>query len=118
MAGRRKRFFETRVFGLIIGLAVVLLVAAVNWGTPIIERMELRTLDLHFILKDVFAGERVQEGVTVVQRNPFISDDIIIIGIDFSTLSQIGRWPFPRSRHAELANSFSRIQSRNLLVVT
>ncbi|TVR05936.1 MAG: adenylate/guanylate cyclase domain-containing protein [Spirochaetaceae bacterium] len=113
MAGRQRKLLETRVFGLFIGLVVVVVVAAINWGTPIIERMELRTLDLHFRLKDSFTPTRVQEGVTVVERNPYVSDDIVIIGIDFATLSQIGRWPFPRSRHADLAHAFSRIRDPN-----
>ncbi|TVQ39821.1 MAG: adenylate/guanylate cyclase domain-containing protein [Spirochaetaceae bacterium] len=113
MARGRARFLETRYFGLIIGLVIVLIVSAINWGTPLIERMELRTLDLHFRLKQAFVGERVEEGVTVVERNPFVSDDILIIGIDFSTLSQIGRWPFPRSRHADLIRAFARVQDQS-----
>lgn len=113
MAIGRTRLLETRYFGLIIGLLIAVLVSAVNWGTPLIERMELRTLDLHFRLKQAFVGERVEEGVTVVERNPFVSDDILIIGIDFATLSQIGRWPFPRSRHAQLIQAFSRIQDQS-----
>ncbi|MDA3949769.1 MAG: adenylate/guanylate cyclase domain-containing protein, partial [Spirochaeta sp.] len=83
-----------------------------NFGTAIPERLELKMLDVHFNMKNIFQAETVQEGVTFVQRNPDISDDILIVGIDSTTLSRFGRWPFPRYRHADLINSFARISDQ------
>lgn len=111
--GRRSWVLQPRYFGLGIALVIAVLVTAINWGTPLLERVELRIIDLHFQLKDTGAREQVQEGVTVAQRNPFISNDIMIVGIDPHTLSEIGRWPFPRDEHARLLQSFSRISDQN-----
>ena len=54
----------------------------------------------------------MQEGVSVVQANPRISPDILIVGIDDKSLDRFGRWPFPRFRHADLINSLSRIRNQ------
>ncbi|MFP4426168.1 MAG: CHASE2 domain-containing protein [Spirochaetaceae bacterium] len=108
-----RKFFETRYFGFAIGATVVALFLLLRFGTAIPERLELKVLDVHFNLKNVFTQQAVQEGVTVVQRNPDISEDILIVGIDFSTLSRFGKWPFPRYRHADLLNSFTRVSDPN-----
>jgi len=41
-----------------------------------------------------------------------VSDDIIIIDIDDESLKQIGRWPWPRSIHAELINQLDKESPR------
>ncbi|MFP4611948.1 MAG: CHASE2 domain-containing protein [Spirochaetota bacterium] len=113
MKGRSARFFETRYFGLVIGIAVVGLLLLVGASTPLLDRLETKVLDAHFSLKRSFRGERVQEGVTEVRGNPNVSPDILIIGVDFRTLSAFGNWPFPRYRHADLLNSFSRVSDQS-----
>lgn len=39
-------------------------------------------------------------------------DDIIIVSIDDYSLSELGRWPWPRSLHAELINRISKAKPR------
>mgnify|MGYP006276622661 CR=1 FL=1 len=112
MAQKRAKFFETRNFGFIIALMVVGFFLLLQFGTTIPQRLELKMLDAHFNLKNVFQSQSVQEGVTVVQRNPDISEDILIVGIDPTSLSRLGRWPFPRYRHADLINSFARVSDQ------
>ncbi|MFP4372883.1 MAG: CHASE2 domain-containing protein [Spirochaetaceae bacterium] len=112
MAKRSSRFLETRYFGLVIGAFVVAILVLVGTTTPLLDRLETKMLDAHFSLKQTFRGESTQEGVTQVQRNPDVSPDILIIGVDFRTLSAFGNWPFPRSRHADLLNSFARISDQ------
>lgn len=110
-----RKIFETRYFGLIIGILVAALFLFIGATTPILDRLEQRVLDKHFNLKSGFtfaSQQAVQEGVTRVERNPEISQDILILGIDFSTLNRFGQWPFPRYRHADLVNSFSRITNQ------
>ena len=34
------------------------------------------------------------------------------MGIDDKALDRFGRWPFPRYRHADLINAFSRIKNQ------
>lgn len=114
MANRwsRRAFFATRNFGMVIGILVILFLLLLNWLTLIPERLELKVLDLHFNLKNITLGRRIQEGVSLTVRNPDISPDILILGIDFNSLTRLGKWPFPRYRHAQLLNSFARIQNQ------
>lgn len=109
---KRATIMEARYFGFIIALAVILIFLALDAGTSIFDNLEVRVLDVHFRYKDLFQAEEVQEGVKVVQQNPNISQDILIVGIDFRTLSRIGQWPFPRYTHADLINTFTRIQDQ------
>ena len=69
MAQNRAKFFETRNFGFVIALLVFGLFVLLRFGTTIPERLELKMLDVHFNLKNVFQAQSVQKGVTVVQRN-------------------------------------------------
>lgn len=109
---KRTKFFETRYFGLIIGALLVVLLILTAEYTDIINRIELKMLDTHFNLKSSIRSERLQEGVTYKRRNPNISPDILILGIDFKSLSKFGKWPFPRYRHANLLDAFSRIKNQ------
>ncbi|MDY7029073.1 MAG: CHASE2 domain-containing protein, partial [Spirochaetota bacterium] len=109
---KRSKLFEVKYFGFVIALVVILLFLALDAGTSIFENLEVKVLDVHFRYKDLFQSQEVQEGVKVVQRNPKISSDILIVGIDFRTLTKIGRWPFPRYTHADLINTFTRIQDQ------
>lgn len=117
MAGKKTSLktslFEAKVFGLIIGLLVVGILVALDRVTVIPQRLETYMLDTHFNLRNVFHSQRVQEGVTVSVRNPEISPDILILGIDTNSLARFGRWPFPRYRHADLLDSLARIQDQN-----
>jgi adenylate cyclase len=111
--GKRSKLLETRYFGFVIAAIVVLIFLALSEYTAIIDNIEVKVLDVHFRYKDIFRSEEIQEGVKVVEQNPNISSDILIVGIDFRTLSRIGRWPFPRYTHANLLDTFSRIQDQN-----
>ena len=113
MAKKSKKIFETKYFGLIIGFLVFLGLLALSNGTVLIDNIELNVLDFNFRLKSIVRRTRVQEGVTLEQRNPKISPDILIVGIDDKSLDRFGRWPFPRYTHATLASSFARIKNQN-----
>jgi adenylate cyclase len=113
MAGRnRSKILNVKYFSLILGVLTFCLFLGMNTWTTVFSHMELKLLDLHFNLKTVFDQTRIQEGVTVEKRNPDISPDILILGIDFNSLNQFGRWPFPRYRHANLIDAFSRIKDQ------
>jgi adenylate cyclase len=114
MAGKKaaSKILETKYFGLIIGFMVFLLLFGLSSGTVLVRSLEQKMLDLNFRLKNSITRTRVQEGVSVVQANPKISPDILIVGIDDKALSRFGRWPFPRYRHADLMDAFSRIKNQ------
>ena len=110
----RLHFFETKHFGFVIGLLVFAFFYWLSFGLDVIENIEQSFfLDVCFNWKLTFRGEKIQEGVTVKRQNPFITNDILIVGIDNKSLQRFGKWPFPRSAHANMINSFSRIRSQN-----
>lgn len=109
----RAKFFEARYFGLIIGFLIALTFIALSLFTSFFERIEVKVLDVHFRYKNIFANETIQEGVSFVEQNPNISPDIMIVGIDFRTLSKFGRWPFPRYTHSYLLDTLGRIRNQN-----
>lgn len=108
------KLLATKNFGILIGAIVFLLMVLISYRTVLISNLELKVLDFNFRLKNVVRERRVQEGVTVEQRNPNISPDILILGIDDKSLSKYGKWPFPRYREANLVNAFSRIVDQGL----
>jgi len=110
---KKPKILETRYFGLIIGVCIIVLFAFVLSNFAFIKDIEIKMLDVHFKYKDVFQKETIQEGVTLEQQNPNISQDILILGIDLKSLSRFGKWPFPRSRHGILLDTLSRIQNQN-----
>ncbi len=112
MPGKRAKFFETRIFGFVIAIAVALVVTGLNYGTGLFQSLELKTLDTHFTLKMSTRGKTVQEGSVYSEKGMKVSDDIMIVGIDFNSLSKYGKWPFPRWRHADLVNAFARIKDQ------
>ena len=113
MAKKSSKFFETKYFGLIIGVLVFALLLILSNQTVLISNLELNVLDFNFRLKNFARRTRVQEGVTLEQRNPKISPDILIIGIDDKSLGTFGRWPFPRYTEANLINTFTKIRNQN-----
>jgi adenylate cyclase len=113
MAKKGSKFFETRYFGLLIGLIVFLVLLVISTQTVLISNLELGVLDFNFRLKMLSRRTRVQEGVTLEQRNPKISSDLLIVGIDDKSLDMFGRWPFPRYTEANLINTFTRIRNQN-----
>jgi adenylate cyclase len=113
VAKKSSRFFETKYFGLIIGVLVFALLLILSTQTVLISNLELNVLDFNFRLKNFARRTRVQEGVTLEQRNPKISPDILIIGIDDKSLDTFGRWPFPRYTEANLINTFAKIRNQS-----
>ncbi len=98
--------------GILLGVLVALAILGVAYATNIPHRLELAVNDFYFQFRARADVEQLEEGITQAERNPFVSDDILIIGIDFNALNRLGRWPFPRSRHADLVNSFTRISDQ------
>ena len=115
MAKKKKRsnFLKAKYFGLFIGLVVILIIIGFTQYTSIIRNLETKVVDVHFRYKNLFLNETIQEGVSYVEHNPNISSDILIVGIDFRTLTKFGKWPFPRYTHSYLLDTLSRISNQN-----
>jgi adenylate cyclase len=112
MAKKRAKILETKYFGLIIGLFIVLLFLGIDLTTNVFDRLNVKAVDIHFFLKSLVTARTIQEGVSLTEANPKISDDLVIIGIDAQSLGAFGKWPFPRSVHANLIDSFARISNQ------
>ncbi|MDA8409291.1 MAG: adenylate/guanylate cyclase domain-containing protein [Treponema sp.] len=113
MSGKRSKLLETRHFGFILGGIVLATIFAMGQLTGLFQSLELATLDAHFNLKYASRGKTIQVGTVVKAANPKVSDDILIIGVDDETLARLGLWPFPRGKHADLINAFSRIKDQS-----
>jgi adenylate cyclase len=113
MPKKRPKFLETRTFGFVIAAFVVAAILAVSYGTGILQSLEHKVNDANFRLKLAQKGKTVQEGSVYSEKDARISDDVMIVGIDFNSLTKYGRWPFARSKHADLINAFARIKDQN-----
>jgi adenylate cyclase len=111
MAKKRPKIMDARWFGLIIGVVVVGVFLLLNYQTGLLGKLELKVLDTFFTLKVTQERKSLQEGTIQTDRDIKISDDILIVGIDFNSLSKYGNWPFPRRTHADLVNAFSRLKN-------
>jgi adenylate cyclase len=113
MAKRRAKILETRIFGFIIAAVVVAVILAIGSATPILDNLESKVIDTHFRLKLDPQRTAVQEGSVYSEQNAQISPDILIVGIDFASLTKYGKWPFDRTKHADLVNAFARIKDQD-----
>ncbi len=111
-SGKRINFLETKYFGLVIGVLIIAIILLLRQYTGIFDTLDMKMLDVYFKYKNVVTRQNIQEGVSVEERNPKISPDILIIGIDFRSLDAFGKWPFPRYREGNLVDNFARIKDQ------
>ena len=109
----RIKILETKYFCFIIGALVLLSFYLISNYTVILSRLDNSMLDTLFKYRTDRIEQDIQVGVSYEDFNPNISPDILIVGIDLKTLERLGRFPFPRWRHADFLNSISRIQNQN-----
>lgn len=109
---RRIKFFEVKYFGLVIGLGVFGICLLIQSFT-FFSNIDLAVLDTHFSLRSQTQATYLQTGAQAQDRNPNISPDIVIVGVDSKSLAQLGRWPWSRDRHADFLNKLSRIGNQN-----
>jgi serine/threonine-protein kinase len=77
-----------------LGIVIALIVAVAARGDQI-QSLERKAYDL---------------GVNAVSRTP--SDKIAVIAIDEQSISNIGRWPWPRDVHARMTNTLAAAQAK------
>ncbi|MBN2443414.1 MAG: CHASE2 domain-containing protein [Spirochaetales bacterium] len=113
----KRKLFQTKWFGLVIGFSIFLIFIWLSYGIGLINNIERMFLDLNFntridILSNRYGVVKTNEGVSTIQYNPKVSKDIELIGIDNGTLDEYGKWPFSRSIHANLVNTYTRIKDQ------
>ncbi|MDX9897411.1 MAG: CHASE2 domain-containing protein [Spirochaetia bacterium] len=112
MPRKRYKIFEAKRFAFIIALLIVGIFSLLFFTTKMLQGVEGPILDTHFRLKTIRQSKSIQEGAVLSHQNLKIADNILILGIDQKTLAEYGRWPFSRTRHADLINAFSRIKDQ------
>ena len=50
--------------------------------------------------------------ITLPLQSSEFSDDIVVVAIDDNSLEELGRWPWNRTRHAELINALTELNAR------
>ncbi|HOX92613.1 MAG TPA: CHASE2 domain-containing protein, partial [Spirochaetales bacterium] len=112
MKGKRAQLFEAKWFSFVIALLVFAVFAFLQYQTRIPEQMEDAVLDMHYRIKMGKESHSVQAGAVLTRQDMKLSKDILILGVDTKTLSEYGKWPFPRSRHADLVNAFAHLSNQ------
>jgi len=94
-----------------------------RWLSPLVRRLTLREwLALFVGMLVVSALMGWQNGLGRLDQSRYdlfmstdtrpVRDDIIIVAIDDYSLSQLGRWPWPRNLHAELIQQLNQARPR------
>lgn len=94
-SSKRAQFWRTDWF---VGVLVVVAVIALHQGWDFIETMERRYYD--------YAS-------TAASRQP--SDRIAIIAIDDQSVSNIGRWPWPRDVQAQMIDKLAAAKAKTIV---
>ena len=90
-----KRFF--RLSGLKIALLSILAVSVIYYLDPdFLSLLELKTLDLRFLSR----GKIVTTG------------EVALVAIDEKSLDELGRWPWPRVRMAQLLDALVKYEAK------
>jgi len=111
--GKTHWFLKTRNFGLAIGFFFSVFFCLAGLFSGLFVNLESKIIDTYFSFKGVVTKNAVQKGVWRDEGNPAINQDIMIIGIDLKALQKYGSWPFPRTVHGDLIDSFARIQNQD-----
>ncbi|RZA11490.1 MAG: CHASE2 domain-containing protein, partial [Lysobacteraceae bacterium] len=95
---KRGQFWRADWF---VALLVVVVVIVLHSGTDFISTLERRFYDF---------------GSTATARQP--SDRIAVIAIDDQSISNIGRWPWPRDVHAQLIDQLTAAKAKTIVHTT
>ncbi len=106
---KKEKIVLTRNFYyLIISLLTALLIYGLYMETTIFDNLELGAIDEMFVMRN---DKPIPQG-NVIKKNPFLNENIVIIGIDEKAISTFGRWPWNRKIHARLINYLRRAKPR------
>ncbi len=106
------KFEKNHFIGLGITLLFFLIISFFYSQTRLFDGLESGSVDFRFYLRDPSQKtEKLQEGVQMGSRNSKAREDIIILGIDESTIRSFSeqgiRWPFSWDMHAKFTRFVS-----------
>jgi CHASE2 domain-containing sensor protein len=98
---RRKGILSSKNMSLLIGVIIIAVIVLLMRNTIIIDVIESKSMNLSFFMTDVFGRpEEISKGVYKINKAKGVRGDIAIFGFDEKSLSELGRWPWPRSTFA------------------
>jgi len=101
-----------KIAGLFISISVFVIIIILFTLTDLFKGLEWNAVDFRFYLRDPSQEPvNLKEGVKISKINQKARNDIVIIGIDESTIREFSdngiQWPFPWQIHAKLADYLS-----------
>ena len=98
-----------KFIGPFITFTVFILIIVSYTQTTLLSGLEWGTIDFRFYVRDPSQKSiKIDEGVRMNKINPRASKDIVILGIDESTVREFSdqgiHWPFPWDLHAKFTN--------------
>ncbi len=106
------KFERNHVVGIIISLVIFLLMSFLFSQLTLFEGMEWGSIDFRYYLRDpAEKSVKLEEGVKMRRDNKRARKDILILGIDESTIRDFSdkgvQWPFPWEIHAKFTKFIS-----------
>lgn len=106
------KFTKNQLFMVLISFLIFILLVLSYTQTGLLEGLERGAVNFRFFLRDpAEKGKKIKERITITQPNPKARKDIIILGIDLTTIrkfadkeAEAGKrylWPFPWNVHAK-----------------
>jgi len=101
-----------KFIGPFITVSVFILMVILFTQTTILSGLEWGSIDFRFFIRDPSQKTvKLEEGVKMNRINPRARKDIVILGIDESTIREFSdqgiQWPFPWTIHAKLTKFIS-----------
>ncbi|OHD69069.1 MAG: hypothetical protein A2W19_17625 [Spirochaetes bacterium RBG_16_49_21] len=119
------KFSRNHLIGLLIAL-IAFLISSIFFFSAVFERMELGATDYMFYIRDPseykdpdMDKKKLPKGIEKRMPNANARKDIIIVGIDESTIRYFSdqgiQWPFPWDKHAQLTRYIGSGEPRAIL---
>lgn len=101
-----------KLIGPFIAVSVFIIMVIIFTQTTMLSGLEWGSIDFRFYIRDPSQKTvKLEEGVKMNRINPRARKDIVIIGIDESTIREFSdqgiQWPFPWTVHAKLTKFIS-----------
>ena len=101
-----------KIAGMLISIFIFIIITLFFSQTTILTGLEWSSIDFRFFMRDPSQKPvKLEEGVRLSKLNQRARNDIVIIGIDESTVREFSdkgiQWPFPWKIHAQVANYLS-----------